>query len=184
MKQFDEIYAKNLWNNSESRSGRGSSFEWAKEIMPELVYFVQESGISSFLDLPCGDFNWMQHIVHEIPGYIGADCVKDLIFDNRKKYEGVDFRVLDVTRSELPDVDMILCRDCLVHLCNEDVDHAVANLQSNNAIFYAITSFPGAEKTDIETGKWRAIDMDHYFGPPLIQIKEKAAKKYLNIYRA
>ena len=43
------------------------------------------------------------------------------------------FLRLDLTRDPLPDGDLILCRDCLVHLPFEDVRRAVRNFKRSGA---------------------------------------------------
>ena len=55
--------------------------------------------------------------------YIGADIVTELIKINNDKFKTTHnkFIDLDLTTGKLPKVDLIFCRDCLVHLCNEDI---------------------------------------------------------------
>ena len=81
-----------------------------------MTEIVEQYSVTSILDVPCGDFNWMQHV--EFDGlYRGADIVRELITENQARY-GSDrrrFAVLDVTRDQLPASDLVLCRDCLNH---------------------------------------------------------------------
>ena len=127
-----------------------------------LPALLAELGASSLLDLPCGDFHWMQHT--DLGGvlYIGGDLVGDLIERNRAKYarDGVTFQKIDLVNDTLPAVDAILCRDCLVHLSFDDAQAALANIARSGARWLLTTSFPEvARNDDIVTGQWRPINL-------------------------
>lgn len=186
MDKFHDIYVNNLWRNSESRSGRGSSLEWAEVIMPELVSLIKELEVESFLDIPCGDFNWMKEIVDEIPEYIGADVVPKMIEDNKEKYPDIDFRVLSVIDSPLPQVDMLFCRDCLVHLKTENVKRSLKNIKAAKPKYVVLTHFPPAKNIEIEDGNWRALNMNAFLDDSyeeIKMIKERANNKYLGVWK-
>src|SRR6266704_119458 len=59
---FTQIYRDNAWQNAESRSGHGSTVERTALIRYVLAALVEEFGIRSLLDAPCGDFNWMKEV--------------------------------------------------------------------------------------------------------------------------
>jgi FMN-dependent NADH-azoreductase len=61
--------------------------------------------------------------------YVGADIVDELIQSNKRKYPKHYFRVLDITQDELPKVDLMMVRDCLVHLSDADVKKALTNIK-------------------------------------------------------
>src|SRR5258707_8039307 len=88
---FFEIYRKNLWENTESRSGIGSSLARTAKLRLELPILLQELAIQVLLDIPCGDFNWMHTVPLGNIHYIGADIVEDLIIENRRKYKNRNF---------------------------------------------------------------------------------------------
>src|SRR5215208_724486 len=118
---FDSIYKAELWGCAESKSGYGSTLAFTEQLRKDLRDLVQSYGITSLLDAPCGDFNWMRHT--ELPGglrYIGGDIVKELVHELSLKHENGrrTFLELDISRDELPEVDLWLCRDCLFHLSN------------------------------------------------------------------
>ena len=64
---FTDIYEKNIWRSSVSRSGTGSDNIQTQKIKEAIVQLVKKYNINTFFDIPCGDFVWFQHIVHEIP---------------------------------------------------------------------------------------------------------------------
>src|SRR5262249_10854087 len=83
---------------------------------------------------------------------------------NQEKY-GTDivmFRNLDVRRDELPQSDLIFCRDCLVHLTFQAALDALRNFKRSGSRYLLTTTYPGALKTNkqlIITGNWRLLDL-------------------------
>ena len=69
------------------------------------------------------------------------------------------FRVLDITSDELPKADLVLVRDCLVHLSFDDIRKAIENLKRSGSKWLLATTFPGRSPHDIKAGQWRPIDM-------------------------
>ena len=160
--QFRHIYETNHWNDAESVSGPGSTLEETEPIRRALPAMLAELGAASLLDLPCGDFHWMQHTDLSGIDYIGGDLVGELIERNRAQHarDGVAFRKLDLVYDTLPAVDAVLCRDCLVHLSFADAQAALANIARSGAKWLLTTSFPGVTRNDdIVTGQWRPINL-------------------------
>jgi len=115
---FSEIYHTNAWQDPESLSGRGSTLARTGVIMSHLPLLLQELNAKTLLDAACGDLNWIRYVELHPVEYIGVDIVPDLISRNRQLYENQQrtFALLDITRDRLPNCDVILCRDCLIHL--------------------------------------------------------------------
>lgn len=160
--RFKHIYETNHWDEAESVSGPGSTLEETEPIRRELPALLAEMGASSLLDLPCGDFHWMQHTDLSGVRYIGGDLVGDLIECNQEKHscDGVDFQKIDLVNDTLPAVDVILCRDCLVHLSFADAQAALSNIARSGAGWLLATSFPSVTRNDdIVTGQWRPINL-------------------------
>ncbi|MDP6252660.1 MAG: class I SAM-dependent methyltransferase [Verrucomicrobiota bacterium] len=160
--RFRHIYETNHWSEAESVSGPGSTLEETEPIRRELPALLGELGATSLLDLPCGDFHWMQHTDLAGIDYIGGDLVGELIERNQAQHahEGINFRKLDLVRDTLPTVDAVLCRDCLVHLSFGDAQAALANVARSRVKWLLTTSFPGVERNDdIVTGQWRPLNL-------------------------
>lgn len=171
---FADIYRNNYWGGLESRSGTGSDMGQTDVIRRELPLLLKRRNIWSILDIPCGDFNWMQHVDLSMVRYIGADIVPDIIKDNKRKFPTKDFRVLDITKDKLPEVDAIFCRDLLGHFSNENVERALEVVRASGAKYLIATSFPFVSKMmDIEDGKWRPINLEHYDMAPVEYIDEE-----------
>ena len=130
---FQQIYEQNRWGNEESVSGHGSDLLQTEHLRPQLQQLFSDLSIKSVLDIPCGDFNWMKTLDLSEISYIGADIVPDLIEKNLKNYASSkrDFQVLNLVNDTLPTVDMVLCRDCLVHLSYENIHLALQNIKKS-----------------------------------------------------
>jgi hypothetical protein len=187
---FSDIYRRNLWGDPESVSGRGSTVTRAATIISHLPPLLEELRAGTLLDAPCGDFNWMRHTKLGAVEYIGADVVPELIARNRRLYggEGRTFLVLDVTKSRLPGADVILCRDCLIHLSFSRIHAAVANFKRAGARYLICTTHTKVrENTDCPDGGWRSVNLQlppFNFPPPLKLIVEDAEMgKCLGVWR-
>jgi len=176
---FAAIYRGDLWGEPESVSGPGSSLAETAVIRRELPSLFAELGVRSLLDAPCGDCYWILRAGLDLETYIGADIVPELIADNaaRLAAPGREFRVLDLTRDPLPRVDVILCRDCLIHLSYRYIRRALANFKRSGSRYLLTTTYLGLrENHDILTGQWRPLDLElPPFGlpAPLRRIVEK-----------
>ncbi len=156
---FGYIYESNRWGG-ESRSGKGSGMERTYRIRQRLPALLEERGVTSILDLPCGDHDWLATLDLGNRAYIGADIVPELISRNREKYPDRRFEVIDVCEGPLPDADFVLCRDLLVHLSFEDIDKALANLLRVDGRYLLCTTFPEMDRNvDVLTGKHRKLNM-------------------------
>lgn len=182
---FTEIYEENTWKSKESRSGQGSTLDATSAIRWVLPNIFQSYGIVSVLDIPCGDYAWWPEmnvsLGQDMPRYVGADIVPEIIAENLKKYQDVDFRVLDIVNDELPQVDLIFCRDCLGHLSNENVEKALKNIKRSGAKYLMATTYYDPRwliDADIPDGAWRPINMIKQFGMgnPILMINENFTK--------
>jgi hypothetical protein len=159
---FREIYERNGWAGAESVSGQGSDDVQTRRIREELPRLWERRGVRHLVDAPCGDFRWMRTIVQHLEGYTGLDIVEPLIAGNARTHgtDRVRFAVADVIRDPLPAADMILCRDCLVHLSFDDVRAALANMRRSGTGYLLTTTFPAVTKNrNIATGDWRPLNL-------------------------
>ena len=175
---FKEIYLNNSWGNAESHSGHGSSASATRFIRDAFPAILQELGVKSIVDVPCGDFNWMRLL--DLPlDYFGADIVQELIEKNQKNYSrsGRAFGLLDVTKEPLPKADLVFSRDLLVHLSETDIRSALKNIYDSGAKYLVTTTFTSRDKNvDIPTGLWRTLNLQRppfSFPPPIRLINER-----------
>lgn len=166
-KLFTEYYQNNTWTGKESLSGPGSDYEQTKFLIPELNIMLKYLNIKSMLDVPCGDFNWMKHVDLNSIDYHGADIVDEVINSNNKKYasDSVNFSVIDLVNDALPTVDLIIVRDCLVHLSTEDTFKAFNNIKQSKSKYLLTTNFLWSHQNDnydINVGEWRRINLQKH----------------------
>jgi len=176
-KVFSTIYKEGLWEMGGSRSGCGSSLRQTETLRKALPNLLRKHNIVRLLDVPCGDFNWMQHVDLAGIDYVGGDIVPEIIEVN-SKYENKHrfFTVVDIVNDQLPDTDCILCRDCYSHLPNEQVIASLNNIISSKAKFLLVTNYPKSGcNEDIAVGDFRRINFEKapfYLPPPIDVIVE------------
>ncbi|MDX6382825.1 MAG: hypothetical protein QOK48_398 [Blastocatellia bacterium] len=176
---FRRIYHGQEWGNGESVSGPGSTVMRTAAFAPELVNLLTEIESNSLLDAGCGDLNWMKELDLGPMSFIGVDVVPELISRNQQLYrtDSRDFLKLDMTRDHLPKVDVILCRDSLVHLSYKDILAALENFKRSGSTYLIATTFTRwPANLDIKTGEWRALNLElppFSFPKPLRVIDEK-----------
>jgi hypothetical protein len=162
--RFERIERTNLWGAATSVSGLGSEDPATAAIRHALPALLQRLGARSLLDAPCGDAGWIGRMKLDLD-YIGIDIVPSLIEANSERAARGElagrFRVADITRDALPAADLILCRDCLVHLSFDNIARAVTNFRASGARFLMVTTFPQWDANrDCEDGDWRALNME------------------------
>jgi len=160
---FRYAYHHNLWGGAETRSGPGSSIAQTTVIADALPGLCRRYDVRSLLDVPCGTCDWMAKV--PLPGirYTGGDIVPEVVAEAARRYETDHrrFLVLDVTRSALPPADLLLCRDCLVHLSYTDIVKAVENVRNSTIEYLLTTTFmEESEFRDIVTGDWRPLNLE------------------------
>jgi hypothetical protein len=177
---FHRIYAENLWGDPESVSGRGSNPVATETIRRELPILFKEYRICSLLDAPCGDFLWMKEVVGCLDRYVGVDIVPELIEQNTIAYrtERVAFICADITADTLPQCEMVLCRDCLIHLPTRLIRRALQNFQASGARYLLLTNERDTEGyQEIPIGSFRPINFTRppfSFPQPLATLSEDA----------
>ena len=199
---FKIVYKKDLFNNvseidsSKSRSGPGSSLKQTRELISKLPVIFQKYEVRSILDIPCGDFYWMQKVDLGNVIYTGADIVPDIIKNNQRyKTKNICFKKMDILNTQLPQVDLILCRDLFVHLTYDQIFIALENIRKSGSKYLFVTSYKGrSNNTNInEIGRWRSLNMEiepFSLDDPVDEIFENCTEwnsqyndKYLLLYK-
>lgn len=159
---FTQVYDSGIWGQEGSLSGPGSDLTQTEVLRTGLPALIRQLGVRTMLDIPCGDWFWMRHCELSVERYIGADVVPWLVEGHNKAFGGPgrEFRVLDLVRDQLPAVDLIFCRDCLVHFSDQDVRLALANIRRSGARWLATTTFTDRlNHQSIATGDWRPMNL-------------------------
>ena len=172
---FQVIHDTNLWGAPESVSGLGSEMPATARLRAELPELLHNLDADVLLDIPCGDFTWLSETALPVSRYIGADIVDTIVQCNRRRY-GREFLCLDLCSDELPRADIVLCRDCLVHLPLARIEEAIGNLRRSGSTWLLTTTFLECEMNeDIATGDWRMLNFElppFRWGPPAAVLVE------------
>lgn len=129
---FSEIYATNQWGGARGAifSGDGSRGAAADAYCARVIEFIRSHGITSVIDLGCGDFHIGAQIAQHVESYTGVDIVPAVVAHHRDAYasERVRFLCLDAAEDELPVADLCLVRQVLQHLSNAQIQRILAKL--------------------------------------------------------
>jgi hypothetical protein len=175
---FIEIYRTNKWRAA-SRSGGGSGVAVTTPVREALQLLAPALGVRVLLDAPCGDHNWMRLVDLDLEAYIGVDIVPSVIEENQIKYEDSrrSFLVADIVADVLPASDLVLCRDCLVHLTDEDALATIHNIKASGARYLLATTFFAMDQNPAgSTGGWRPVNLQRppfSFPRPLLLVPER-----------
>jgi hypothetical protein len=182
---FHDIFRNNSWHITEgfsSRSGPGSEMEQTGAILEKIPEIFRSLGVHSFLDVPCGDFNWLKWLDWSNMQYLGGDIVPELAARNQRLYakDNIAFRTINLIEDNLPEADMLFCRDCLVHFSFEDIRKTLHNIRRSPIKYFMSTTFPKeSSNQDIITGGWRPLNMTlppFDFPEPLVIVNEKCTE--------
>jgi hypothetical protein len=158
---FTRIYRTNQWGSPESISGPGSELRVTHRMRQDLSALIKRFGITSIADAPCGDLNWMKHVDIGTCAYIGFDVVQELIERNRKLFATKEFRHLNLIENVIEKVDLIICRDMLAHLTNEQVFTVLRNFKKSGSKYILMTTgLTIQHNSDISVGDWRGINFE------------------------
>ncbi|HUS02464.1 MAG TPA: class I SAM-dependent methyltransferase [Chitinophagaceae bacterium] len=128
-----KIYKEKWWGSnkqydSEFYSGSGSHDE---DIILPYISAVQDflkTGRFNVVDVGCGDFNVGSQLYKFSLNYIACDIVLPLIEHNKNKFvdTNLTFQTLDLVNDALPDGDVLIIRQVLQHLSNDNILKAIS----------------------------------------------------------
>ena len=152
---FTRIYDENLWDGG---SGPGSNPRNAAGYLAELQRVIDGLGVSSVLDVGCGDFRLGAAVDWRGAQYTGIDVVRSVVERCREEHGSERMRFLhrDFTRCELPPADLLICKDVLQHLESRD---AAALLRQLGKYKYALIT------NDVGSNQNRSIDNEARYAP-------------------
>ena len=185
---FEKIYKRNLWQSSESVSGKGSEIEAAQNLLEKLPLLLEKYNIRSITDAPCGDYNWMKKLNYKFEIYQGIDIVKEII-QNNKIYENTNIRFdcANILDCKLKKTDLILCRDCFIHFDFSEIFHCINNFKQSEIEYLLLTNYDISQNGDVLTGQFRKINLQmppFNFPVPLEKLEDDIADgKYLCLWR-
>ncbi len=187
-KVFRSIYKKNSWGAKESISGPGSTVAYTLHLRQQLPGILASISIKTLLDAPCGDCNWITKI--DLPGiaYTGADIVPEIIEANKLNYPDKNFININIISGNLPATDIVLCRDCFIHLRKNEIVQVIQNFKRCGIKYMLASTYPVERNTEILTGHFRPVNLElspFNLEAPLQKIKdfpEGSTVRYLGLW--
>jgi hypothetical protein len=128
---FTNVYQNKLWGAASPEdvspffSGPGSSDPQIVDPYVEAVkrFFSSFPEKKKAVDLGCGDFRVSSRIVDLFDSYTACDVVPELVHFNQQywRHLPVEFLVVDLVKDEIPAGDVLILRQVLQHLSNDDI---------------------------------------------------------------
>jgi SAM-dependent methyltransferase len=165
-KTFSDIYADGTWTDAipgMPRSGRGALYERSQPVAAVIRELVADGEVRSIVDVGCGDLTWISEVDEVTAGavrYLGIDIVAALIEEHRRLPWG-RFIVGDATAPRFRvDADLVLVKDMMFHLTDEQVALALDNLAASawRLLILTCSDTPGNE--DREFDRWHFAPLD------------------------
>ncbi|MEU7697398.1 class I SAM-dependent methyltransferase [Streptomyces sp. NPDC039028] len=172
---FTEVFRTNHWGSPESASGPGSELRQTEAVRGALASVLARYPIRTVTDAGCGDVNWIRHVdgFDRVDAYVGLDVVPDLVQLNQKRYgsERMSFQQADLSRDGIPAADLVLTRDCMVHLTHHEVLAFLARIATSGSTYLLATTYADlAENRDTTDGHWRPLNLQaapFHLPPPI-----------------
>lgn len=133
---MEQIYDQSLWGGKEFDfySGIGSHDPMMVNIYVKTVtdFLKSHDHKMAICDIGCGDFNIGQHIFKYSKKYFAIDIVEELIERNKIKFKtkNLEFLCLDIANDVLPKADVIIIRQVLQHLSNNEIQQILNRLKT------------------------------------------------------
>ncbi|NGX45175.1 MAG: hypothetical protein K940chlam2_00318 [Chlamydiae bacterium] len=132
---FTEYYELGVWGYTEdgyAGSGWGSTIENTRVYVEFLTNFFKENEIKSVVDVGCGAWEFSKTIDWEGIEYLGCDPVESVIDRNIRLYSvpNVFFIQLDLIKDPIPPADLVICKDVLQHLTNDDIQIFLSKIRN------------------------------------------------------
>lgn len=171
---FREVYHKNVWGSSESKSGPGSEHDSVlvrgtiKTICDVIRQYLTDKTEITLSDIPCGDFNWIHLLFIAILDtthvtkitYFSYDIVPDikndwLTLDDRIKQHNLNvvlipFQQLDLRNHSPSPTDIVLCKELFIHLSLDDIQKCLVSIQRSGSMLCVFSDHDGFDNTELE----------------------------------
>jgi len=151
---FSTIYKEGVWGKSDDPSQQFYSGDGSHDnIIVDTYIGAVRMFLGSFdakpdvVDLGCGDFSVGSRIRSMCNQYVACDIVPELVKFNREKYKSlrVHFMVLDMTRDELPNGDVVFIRQVFQHMSNKQILSALKKISSRYRYLVLSEHVPGED---------------------------------------
>jgi 2-polyprenyl-3-methyl-5-hydroxy-6-metoxy-1,4-benzoquinol methylase len=164
---FSNIYNTAHWGRNQEgqgSSGDGSTIANTQVYRDCLQEFLKSKQIKSVVDFGCGDWEFSQLIDWNGIDYLGIDIVQSIIEKDQQKFSSpnITFFHANGLSIDLPEADLLICKDVLQHLSNEKIILFLSQIPkfkhcliTNSVNPYSLTS----DNPDIYIGQYRFLDL-------------------------
>jgi len=125
-------------------SGAASDRRTVSNLIKNINRIITEYKVSEVLDIPCGDFCWIQGVNLKEIKYTGMDVCGYIIDKNRESHSSKmrSFLCGDIVSDPLPKNDLVICKDSFEVMSDEDIMLSIANIKKSGSKFLLITNKP------------------------------------------
>ncbi len=158
---FEEVYRDGRWGFG---SGHGSIPRATVEYRNFLEEFLRANRVRRVLDYGCGDWQIGRLVDWQEATYCGVDIVPHVVERDRREYAkpGVEFIVTPDDPSDLPEADLLVCKDVLQHIPNAEIQAFLDRVVPRFPIALIINDAavnPEELNAEIAAGEWRPVDI-------------------------
>lgn len=169
---FTKIYDEDIWTGG---SGPGSRPENTIDYRNILINIIKKYNIKNVLDYGCGDWQFSHLIAWNeiVDSYIGVDVVDSVIQNNIKTYETGKIKFFKIDNNfDIPNVDLIICKDVFQHLPNEVVFKILNDMKQRSKYMLITNDIRSLDNIvhDCHAGEFRVINMlDPYWNQHVLE---------------
>jgi SAM-dependent methyltransferase len=119
---FTNIYEQGVWGGVDY-SGGGAEFKNSQKYIAFLQKFLRKKKIQTVVDVGCGDWQISKYIDWHSIQYLGCDVVAHLVDKNQQRFgsPSVQFIHANAMEIDLPEADLLICKDVLQHLPHAEI---------------------------------------------------------------
>jgi hypothetical protein len=126
-----------MWRQGNNYSGLGSEGLLADRYVKLVLDYAAKNKLRTVVDGGCGDFSVGSRLAPNFDRYMALDVSPLIIQINKHRYadlttQHVSFSVADMTSTVFPQADLILIRQVLQHLTNEQIERVLKNLEASD----------------------------------------------------
>ncbi len=152
---FCDIYKRKVWGDG---SGGGSIPAVARPYCEFISHYLINSGIYTAIDIGCGDLVVARGIDWGFTNYIGIEASTDWV-SPMGTGRMIVLGGVDALTDLLPAADLVLCKEVLQHLSNEQVQLLLDRTAHYKRRLFTNSTFGDNVNEDIETGDFRPVDI-------------------------
>lgn len=167
----------------ETKCGGGSKVSENIDTILFMDAIIETYRPVTIVDLGCGDFNWMRFVDLSDAYYLGCDWVfhNDMTIHEA---DNINFVKCNIAEFKIPSCSIIVCKDVLIHMTNEQTMAVLGNIRKSKSKFLLATSYDVPDNNRV-INNYAPLNMEKdpfNMGSPISSLKLKAGKQF-NLYK-